>query len=85
MPLRVLQVGGSTLALVEVSLQGQGPYLFALDTGASSSVVDLQLGDELGLPRSGRSRQVTGVIGGQSVPLADVGSWRLGEVELGPT
>lgn len=83
-PLRVVQADGATLALVEVGLQGQGPFLFALDTGASSSVVDRQLGDRLGLPRSGRTRQVTGVIGEQSVPLARVESWRLGDVELGP-
>jgi hypothetical protein len=84
-PLRVVQTGEATLALVEVSLQGQGPFLFALDTGASSSVVDLDVATRLGLPRSGTTRDVTGVIGEQTVPLAEVASWRLGDVELGPT
>lgn len=84
-PLRVVQTGEATLALVEVSLQGQGPFPFALDTGASSSVVDLDVATRLGLPRSGTTRDVIGVIGEQTVPLAEVASWRLGDVELGPT
>jgi hypothetical protein len=83
-PLRVVQAGESTLPLVEVSVQGQGPFLFALDTGASSSVVDLDVATRIGLPRSGTTRDVTGVIGEQTVPLAEVASWRLGDVELAP-
>lgn len=81
-PLQVAHPGGSTLPLVEVTLHGQGPFLFALDTGAASSVVDTRLADRLGLVRSGTSRPVTGAVGAQDAPLARVESWRLGDVEL---
>ena len=84
-PLRVVEAGASTLALVEVTIRDQGPFLFALDTGASSSVVDLDVATRLGLPRAGTSREVTGVTGEQTVPLADVESWRVADVELGST
>ena len=39
-PLQVVRAGGSVVVLVAVSVQGQGPYDFVLDTGASRSVVD---------------------------------------------
>lgn len=47
---------GRTLALVEVFLQRQGPFLFALDTGASSSDVDVDVAARLALPRAGSAR-----------------------------
>jgi hypothetical protein len=67
-----------------VTLHGQGPFLFALDTGAASSVVDRRLADRLGLTRSGTSRPVAGAVAEQNAPLARVDSWRLADVELDP-
>ncbi|MFR9805484.1 aspartyl protease family protein [Pseudonocardia sp. RS010] len=63
-------MAGSTLALTEMRLQGQGPFLFALDTGASSSVVDVDVADRIGLARTGSTRTVTGVVGQGDVALA---------------
>jgi hypothetical protein len=48
--------GGSTLALVPVFIDGQGPFAFALDTGASHSVIDKDLAEQLGLPAAGAGR-----------------------------
>lgn len=81
-PLRVLEAPGAALALVPVTISGQGPYLFALDTGASSTVLDTTIADELGLPRTGEQREVSGVIGQQRVEMVQVEQWRLGDVEL---
>ncbi|WP_300014051.1 retropepsin-like aspartic protease [Pseudonocardia sp.] len=83
-PLRVLDAGESTLALVPVMFAGRGPYLFALDTGASNTVVDTSVADEIGLERTGERREVSGVVGRQSVEIARVEQWSLGPVELGP-
>lgn len=83
-PMEVLQSGESTIAFVQVRIQGQGLYLFALDTGASNTVVDAQIVDQLGLERTGRSQQVTGVVGQQVVEMARVDQWQLGDMQLEP-
>jgi predicted aspartyl protease len=82
-PLRVLEAGGSTLALVPVTISGQGPYLFALDTGASNTVLDTSIADQLGLSRTGEKRDISGVVARESVELARVEQWQLGDFELG--
>ncbi len=83
-PLRVVEGGGRTLAFVPVSIDGEGPYMFALDTGASTSVVDDDIADRLDLPRTGESRLVSGILGTGRVPVAEVDQWRLGDVRLDP-
>ena len=42
--------------LVQVSVNGHGPYEFILDTGAGSSLMDAQLAQELGLAKVGETR-----------------------------
>ncbi len=42
--------------IVEVKLNGAGPYDFMVDTGATVTVLDTALFDELGLPAEGSSR-----------------------------
>jgi hypothetical protein len=81
-PLRVLQAGDSTIAFVPVTIGGQGPFLFALDTGASKTVVDVQVADQIGLARTGEQREVSGVVGQQNAPLARVEQWQLGDFAL---
>jgi predicted aspartyl protease len=81
-PLRVLEAHGATLALVPVTIAGQGPYLFALDTGASTTVLDSSIADELGLERTGERREVSGVIGQQWVEMVRVEQWQLGNIAL---
>ena len=39
------------LLLIAVRVNGQGPYDFVVDTGASHVVIDAALADDLGLPR----------------------------------
>jgi len=40
---------------------GEGPFSFALDTGASHSVIDEDLAERLKLPRGGPDIEITGV------------------------
>jgi hypothetical protein len=74
---------GSTLAFVPVMIDGEGPYGFALDTGASTSVVDAAIAEELGLERVGDAQGVAGVTGATDAILVQVDRWTTGDVELG--
>ena len=81
-PLRIVRAGGSIVVLAPVSVQGQGPYDFVLDTGASRSVVDRRLADDLGLARVAVVPQVTGVSGPAEATVVRVADWRAGDVTL---
>jgi predicted aspartyl protease len=81
-PLQIVRAGGSVVVLVAVSVHGQGPYDFVLDTGASRSVVDRQLADELRLPRVAAVPQVTGVTGPAEASVVRITDWNAGEVTL---
>jgi predicted aspartyl protease len=77
--------GGETLALVPVFINGKGPFAFALDTGASRSVVDTRLAAELGLPISGEESSVSGVGGKATAQPVRVENWRVGNIEIPPS
>ncbi len=82
-PLEVLHGrGGTTLAVVKVHINGQGPFDFVLDTGASTSGVDNSIAEALNLPRGEHKVQVAGVaeVTNQYPVLVD--HWRVGNVEL---
>jgi len=77
---RVPMVDGPTAhVLVDVMLNGQGPFRMILDTGAATTVLDGDLVTELGLESLGTTR-----IGDPSDLLAnEVDQVRIGTVELG--
>jgi predicted aspartyl protease len=82
-PLQVAQgPNGATLALVPIFIDGQGPFNFALDTGASNSLIDSSLAQQLGLPVVGTAGQVTGVTGAANAQLVNVDVWSVGNVHL---
>ncbi|WP_338900095.1 retropepsin-like aspartic protease [Streptomyces sp. TG1A-60] len=83
-PLRVVEQGGQTLAFVPVNMEGEGPFMFALDTGASVSVVDEDVADRVGLERTGERRSVSGILGTGQVPVARVERWAVGDVRIDP-
>jgi len=69
--------------LVPVTINGQGPFRFVLDTGANRSVLTPQLAAHLGLAVSTTSRlTMTGVTGSASVPTVAVDRLKVGDVEL---
>jgi hypothetical protein len=82
-PLKVLRgSNGAVLAFVPVEIEGQGPFAFTLDTGASNSLVDRDLVKKLGLPVVGQPSQVTGVGSTEKASQVHIGEWKLGEVPL---
>lgn len=76
--------GGTVLALVPVYINGQGPFGFALDTGASLSVADSSVVQQLNLPVVGSAGEATGVGGMVEMRLVRVDNWRVGNVNLSP-
>lgn len=73
---------GSTLVVVEVVIQGKGPYPMALDTGASLTLIDRSLATKLALPVTGPMEQITGVGGVQNVTPVSVSKWSLGKAQF---
>ncbi len=59
----VPMVGSKTLPLVNVSINGKGPYRFLLDTGANVTLLQMRVADELRLPvlRPGDSSKLLAV------------------------
>lgn len=74
-----------TLALVPVFIDGRGPFPFALDTGASRSLISAELANKLGLPSRGSAGMLEGVTGAASAENFAVASWRAGSVALPPS
>jgi hypothetical protein len=74
-----------TLALVPVYIGGQGPFPFALDTGASRSLIAAALAARLHLPDRGSAGTLQGVTGAASARDFGVDSWRAGKVTLPPS
>jgi hypothetical protein len=52
----MLDIGGRPV--VEVKINGKGPFPFILDTGATNTVIDSGLSDELSLGESGRIKEL---------------------------
>jgi hypothetical protein len=75
---------GSTILMVPVFFGDAGPFQFILDTGASRTVMEPGLVEELGLSR-GSDAPGTGIGGGEfNASTVEVETWRIGEVELQP-
>jgi aspartyl protease len=81
----VLRHGKQVLALVPVRIDGHGPYQFALDTGASTSLVDSQVAKELGAPHTGAKQRIAGVASVSNVATIKVRRWSVGGVQLPAT
>jgi predicted aspartyl protease len=70
------------LVKVPVSVNGQGPFKFHLDTGASTTTLTTQLVEKLGIPtRDGDRPEARGIGGGIPTKFADVESG-LGPIEF---
>lgn len=81
-PLTVVERGGQTMAFVPVTIEGEGPFTFVLDTGASASVVDDDIARELSLRRTGERRPISGVVGTDRATVVEVSSCKAGQVPL---
>lgn len=83
-PIEVRQQGGATIVQIAVTIAGQGPYTFVLDTGASTSAIDSSITRRLGLQRAGPPHEVSGIGGSvEAVPVA-LTEWSAGPIRLPP-
>ncbi|HEY7356422.1 MAG TPA: retropepsin-like aspartic protease [Ktedonobacterales bacterium] len=73
---------GATLVLAPVTIHGQGPFTFAVDTGASTSLISSSLAERLKLPQAGSAEPISG-IGGvtQAIPV-QASDWHTGAIRL---
>jgi hypothetical protein len=83
--IKVVKHGKQVIALVPVTINGHGPYTFALDTGASQSLVDSQVARELRVKPTGESHKVAGISNVTSVRSIPVKHWSVGKVRLPAT
>ena len=83
--LKVLKHGKQVIALVPVTINGHGPYTFALDTGASQSLVDSAVAKELEVATTGESHSVAGITNVTKVQTIEVEHWSVGKVKLPAT
>jgi len=60
-PITVRRAGSEAAMVVEVCLEGQGPFPFLIDTGASSTVIDLKVAARLRLPKAGSPQRYFGI------------------------
>lgn len=82
-PVRIVHgAQDSTTVLISVTINGRGPFTFALDTGASTSLVDTAVANEVGLSSVGRSQAIQGVGGVErAIPVRPT-SWNAGSIKL---
>jgi hypothetical protein len=83
--LKVVKHGNQVIALVPVTINGHGPYTFALDTGASQSLVDSQVARELRVKKTGATHPGAGITNVTKVHPIEVRNWRVGKVKLPAT
>ena len=78
-PIKVMQgQNGATLVLLPVTINGKGPFTFALDTGASTSLIDQPLARQLNLPQNGSPQPIAGVSGKEQAIPVKVSAWSVG-------
>lgn len=75
---------GATMALVPVTIDGKGPFAFALDTGAAKSAIDSSLARRLGLKQVGTARNLEGIAGSVRAKIVRIVSWNVGSIKLRP-
>lgn len=83
--IKVLKHGQQVIALVPVTIDGKGPFTFAIDTGASQSLVDSSVASKLGVPPTGNRHSVAGITNVTKVKTLVVNRWSVGGVKLPPT
>ncbi|WP_299488875.1 retropepsin-like aspartic protease [Acaryochloris sp. IP29b_bin.137] len=64
---------------VQVMINGQGPFTFALDTGATQTIVSPKLADQLALSRSAKPVQLQGLLGMEAAQPTQLNSIQIGQ------
>lgn len=77
--------GAAATALVPIYIQDDGPYSFALSTGAPQTAIELQLAQAFNLPAAGDTPLTpVGRFAFQPLGLSRVSRWRLDGIDLVP-
>jgi predicted aspartyl protease len=80
--IKVLKHGKQVIALVPVTIDGKGPYNFAIDTGASQSLLDSSVAEKLHVHATGDKHPVAGITDVTQVKTLVVKHWSVGGVQL---
>lgn len=72
-------IGKGGWLTVQVLIDGQGPFTFALDTGATQTIVSPQLANQLALPRSTKPIQLQGLLGIEAAHPTQLDSLQIGQ------
>ena len=83
--IKVLRHGRQVIAVVPVTIDGKGPYTFALDTGASRSLMDTGVAKRLHVPRKGTAGKIAGINSVSKAALVKVTTWQVGQIDLPAT
>jgi hypothetical protein len=84
LPITVSEVAGQVAEMVNVCVDGQGPYPFVVDSGAGESIIDAGLAARLHLPHDGPASGFAGVgCTGTAQPVT-AASWSAAGVTLAP-
>ena len=83
--IKVLRHGKQVIALVPVTINGKGPFTFALDTGASRSLMDSAVAKRLQVQKTGPAGKIAGVNSVTKAQLVKVTTWKVGQIKLPPT
>ncbi len=75
---------GSVTVLMPVTINGQGPFTFALDTGAATSLVDTAIASQVGLSATGPEQTISGVGGVETATPVRIATWNSGRITLPP-
>src|SRR6059058_5379963 len=70
--LTVIKHGKQVIALVPVTINGKGPFTFALDTGASRSLMDSAVAKRLQVQKKGPAGKIAGVNSVTKAQLVEV-------------
>src|SRR5579883_982158 len=72
----------ATVVLLPVMIHGHGPFTFALDTGASISLIAPSLVRRFGLQVTGSSQSISGIGGVQQATPVSISNWSTGSIHL---
>ena len=79
---KFVTVNDAGFVVVDVELNGKGPYSFLVDTGATKTVVAKRVGQELGLHAMNQERKaLSGFFAGATMTLSKVESIRVGKAK----
>lgn len=72
----------ATAVMLPVTIHGQGPFTFELDTGASTSLLAPTLVQRFGLHTTGKTQTISGIGGVQKATPVSISQWSTGPIRL---